>query len=191
MSLVVLADAQDRVGASVTQEQIDGVEAWLASEIGPLEGERAETFFLSERRNLAVVDGLWLSRRTDSVELTNDGDSLTDGVDYRLINGHLITHKLLGAAWGSTLVATYTPTDSDIVVEVIYDVLTYQSINPNLQSVRIGAYSETYATGSASDPVLNAQLTRILPSARLGAYASPFRYRAHRHDRTLIEATGS
>ena len=40
MSLVSLANAQARVGDSVTQEMIDGVEEWLAAEIGPLTGDR-------------------------------------------------------------------------------------------------------------------------------------------------------
>ena len=191
MSLVVLADAQARVGDSVTQEMIDGLEAWLADEIGPLTGERTETFYLSERRDLSIVDGLWLSRRTDSVSLTNDGDALVLDTDFRLINGLLVTQISTGAAWGDTIVATYTPTDSDQVVEVIYDLLTYRSINPNLQSIRIGAYSETYGTGVAKDPVISAALSRVLPAARLGRYASPFRYRAHRADRTYVEAAGS
>lgn len=191
MSLVSLANAQARAGDAVTQEMIDGVELWLAGEIGPLTGERTETFYLSERRNLDIVDGLWLSRRTDSVTLTNDGDSLTADTDYRLINGLLIAHVSTGASWGETIVATYTPTDEDMVIEAIYDLLTFRSLPSNLQSVRIGAYSETFATGSAVNPVITSILSRVKPSARLGRYASPFRYRKHREDRTLIEATGS
>lgn len=190
MSLVELADAQERAGDSVTQEMIDGVEAWLASQIGPLDGPRTETFYLSERRDLRDVDGLWLSRRTDAVELTNDGDTLVLGTDYRLINGLLVQRITTGSAWGDTVVATYTPTDDAQVVEAIYDLLTYRTITPNLQSIRIGAYSETYGTGKSS-PVTRSILARILPNALLGRYASPFRYRAFREDRTLIEAIES
>ena len=191
MSLVVLADAQARSGESVTQEMIDGLEAWLAQQVGPLTGERTETFRLSERRNLAAVDGLWLSRHTDAVTVTNDGDALVEGTDFRLVGGLLIEHIPTGDAWGNTVVATYTPDDEDVLTEVIYDLLTYQTLPSNLQSVRIGAYSETYATGSANDPVVNASLARILPGTRLGRYASPFRYHAHREDRTTVEAVGS
>src|SRR5687768_11332062 len=99
MSLVVLATAQSRVGASVTQAMIDGVEAWLETQIGPLDGSRTETFFLSERRNLATVDGLWLSRRTDSVDLESDGDTLVLDTDFRLINGLLVQRISDGATW--------------------------------------------------------------------------------------------
>ena len=191
MSLVVLATAQSRAGASVTQDMIDGVEAWLETQIGPLTGERTETFYLSERRNQNTVDGLWLSRRTDSVELDNDGDTLTADTDYRLIGGLLVTHISTGAAWGDTIVATYTPTDEDVVTEAIISLLTFASLPSNLQSVRIGAYSETFATGGAVNPVVTSILSRVKPGARLGRYASPFRFRAYREDRTLVEATGS
>lgn len=194
MSLVTLANAQARVGDSVTQEMIDGVEEWLAGEIGPLTGDRTETFYLSERRNLDVVDGLWLSRRTDEVTLTNDGDALALDTDFRLINGLLVQHISDGESWGDTIVATYTPTDSDQVVEAIYDLLAFKVSSAqtlNLQSVRIGAYSETFATGSASNPVVTSILARIKPSTRLGRYASPFRYRKHREDRTFVENIGS
>lgn len=191
MSLVVLADAQSRVGESVTQEMIDAAEELAVSIIGPLTGERTETFRLSERRNLATVDGLWLSRRTDSVTLTNDGDALVDGTDFRLVNGLLVEHVPLGEAWGDTIVATYTPNDEELVVEGIYNLLTFQSLPANLQSVRIGAYSETYATGGASNPVYTATFASVKPSLRLGRYASPFRYRNHREDRTTIEAVAS
>ena len=196
MSLVVLATAQARAGDSVTQEMIDGVEEWLVGEIGPLTGDRTETFYLSERRDLATVDGLWLSRRTDLLtSLTNDGTALTLDTDYRLINGILILQVSTGASWGDTMVATYTPNDTDQVTEAIYDLLTLRMLQPNLQAVRIGAYSETYfpsggfTGGQAS--ALRQILTRIKPATRLGRYASPFRYRAYREDRTLVENIGS
>jgi hypothetical protein len=191
MSLVALASAQARAGSAVTQEMIDGVELWLAGEIGPLTGERTETFYLSERRDLGIVDGLWLSRRTDSVTLTNDGASLTVDTDYRLINGLLIVHVPTGAGWLETMVAQYTPTDEDLVIEAIYDLLTVRSLPSNLQSVRIGAYSETYGTGGSLNPVVTGILGRVKPAVRLGRYASPFRYRRTREDRTLIEAVES
>ena len=191
MSLVVLADAQDRVGESVTQEMIDAAEALAVSIIGPLTGERTETFRLSERRNLSTVDGLWLSRRTDSVTLTNDGDALVDETDFRLVNGLLVEKIPLGEGWGNTIVATYTPNDEELVIEAIYNMVTFQSLPSNLQSIRIGAYSETYATGSATNPVYTAIFSSVKPSLRLGRYASPFRYRNYREDRTTVEAVPS
>lgn len=191
MSLVTLANAQARVGASVTQEMIDGVEQDATDVVGPLFGPVTEIFYLSERRNLGIVDGLWLSRRATSVELDSDGDALVDGTDYRLINGLLVTHISTGASWGDTIIASYEPIDSDKVTEMIYDLLTVRTINPNLQSVRIGAYSETFGTGSSTRSALTAIYGKVKPAVRLGRYASPFRYRAYREDRTFIEAAGS
>lgn len=191
MSLVDLADAQARAGDSVTQDMIDGVEAWLATQIGPLTGERTETFYLSERRNLDIVDGLWLSRRTDSVEVTNDGDDLVEDTDFRLFGGLLILHVSTGAGWLNTLVATYTPNDEAIVTEGIFKLLSYGTLPSNLQSVRIGAYSETFATGGTLKAPVSSVIATIKPGALLGRYASPFRYRRHREDRTLVEAVPS
>jgi hypothetical protein len=191
MSLVVLADAQARVGDSVTQDMINGVEEWLATQIGPLTGERTETFYLSERRNLDIVDGLWLSRRTDSVELTNDGTALTDVTDFRLLNGILVLHVPLGASWLNTIVATYTPNDEASVTEAIIGLLTYATLPMNLQSVRIGAYSETFATGGTLRTPVASIIAKVKPASLLGRYASPFRYRRHREDRTFIEAVPS
>jgi hypothetical protein len=189
MSLVVLADAQDRAGESVTQDMIDEEEAWLASQVGPLTGERTETFHLPSRLH-GTIDALYLSRRTDAIDgFTGDGVALTD---YRLVSGYIIERTYDATeSWSSPLVATYTPNDEELVKSVIYDLLTYRSLPSNLQSVRIGAYSETYATGSGSNPVRRALVGKILTSAGLGAYGVPFRYRRHAIDRTVVEATGS
>jgi hypothetical protein len=191
VSLVTLADAQARAGESVTQDMLDATEDWLTDQIGPLIGERTETFYLSERRDLREVDGLWLSRRTDVVDVTNDGATLVEGTDFRLINGLLVSKISTGAAWGDTMVATYTPIDQGLVEQAIIDLLTFSQLPTNLQSVRIGAYSETFATGSSLKPPVTVILGRVKPGAKLGRYASPFRYRHVREDRTLIEAVPS
>jgi hypothetical protein len=197
MSLVSLSDAQDRVGDQITQDQIDEVEEELASLIGPLTGERTETFFHSRRRYpFRTVDGLYLSRRTSLVTLTNDGSSLTEGTDFRLLNGYVVERIREGAAWGTELVATYEPNDEETVRSVIFDWLTYRQTPAGVQSIRIGAYSETYfpegtdGHKSGGDPVVNGFLRKILPAAGIGL-SSPFRYATDRRDRTLIVGAGS
>jgi hypothetical protein len=191
MSLVVLADAQDRAGESVTQDMIDEVEAWLTVQVGPLTGERTETFYLPSRLT-GTVDALYLSRRTDSVDgFTSDGAAL---VDYRLTSGYIVERNYdADESWDDPLIVTYTPNDEELVKSVIYDLLTYRSLPTNLQSVRIGAYSETYATGAGggSGAVKQAQVGRILTSAGLGAYGVPFRISRYAIDRSVVEATGS
>jgi hypothetical protein len=196
MSLVTLEEAQSRVGDAITQDQIDEAEEELAAIIGPLVGSRTETYDLSNARHPRwQIDGLWLSRRTDAVILTTttgeDTTSLTAGTDYELINGLLIQYLLYGTAWGSTMAATYTPTDEETVRSAIYDLLTYHQTPTGIQSIRIGAYSETFfPSATQNDPVLGSLARRVLPAAGLGM-TSPFRYTAHRRDRTYVVGTGS
>ena len=189
MSLVVLADAQARAGEAVTQSMIDEEEAWLTAQVGPLTGERTETFYLPARL-AGTVDALYLSRRTDEVDgFTSDGDALTE---YRLLDGYIVERNYDSTeTWSDPLIVTYTPNDEELVKGVIYELLTYRSLPSNLQSVRIGQYSETYATGSAAGPVKAALLGRILTSAGLGAYAEPFRFSRSRRDRSYVEAVES
>jgi hypothetical protein len=191
MSLVVLSDAQDRAGESVTQDMIDEEEAWLAVQVGPLTGERTETFYLPSRLN-GTVDALYLSRRTDEVDgFTSDGTNL---VDYRLVANYIVERNYdADESWQDPLIVTYTPNDTDIVEGVIYDLLTYRTLPSNLQSIRIGAYSETYATGGGkgSGAVRRALVGKILTSAGLGAYGLPFRVSRTAIDRSVVEAVES
>jgi hypothetical protein len=190
MSLVSLADAQARNGAA-TQDMIDEAEEWLESKIGPLIGERTETFYLSRRRDKRLVDGLWLARYTDSVAVTNDDVALT-AADFLLFGHCLVERTPLGASWGETLAATYDPNDEERVRRAIFDLLDYASLATGVQSVRIGEYSESYfPRGVQSAAELNHILSGVLPSARLGAYAEPFRYAHTRRDRTLVVGSGS
>jgi hypothetical protein len=191
MSLVVLADAQDRAGESVTQDMIDEEEAWLAVQVGPLTGERTETYYLPSRLT-GTVDAVYLSRRTDAVtDFTAAGAALTD---YRLVSGYIVERTFdADESWTDPLVVTYTPNDEELVKSVLYDLLTHRSLPSNLQSVRIGAYSETYATGGGkgSGAVRRALVGKILTSAGLGAYGLPFRVSRTRIDRSVVEAVGS
>jgi hypothetical protein len=197
MSLVSLSDAQERAGDGIDQDMIDEVEeAWTAV-LGPLIGERTETFFLYNRRyRWMAVDGVYLTRRTNSVSLTTSTTtgspvSLTAGTDYRLLNNHLIERIDTGGVWYDELDATYTPNDEETVRSVIFDTLSYRQTPVGLQSVRIGAYSETFFPQAVrDDPVLGSLLKRVLPAAGLGM-TSPIRYAAHSRDRTLITSTGS
>jgi hypothetical protein len=185
-SLVSLADARSRAGAAVTQAMIDGLEAELAVEIGPLTGERTETFYLERLRWPSDIDGVYLSRRTNAVTVETDGTPLVAETDYRLMAGYIL--DLIDTGWqGDKLAVTYTPTDTVLVREVIYDLLTFRSLPSNLQSVRIGQYSETYFPG-ASSPVWGAAIAKVLPASGMGL-TSPFRMRRTSLHRTLITET--
>lgn len=195
VSLISLGDAQTRVGSGVTQAMIDEVEEAWAAVLGPLVGERTETFFLYQRRyRFMAVDGVYLTRTTDEVTLTTSTTtgaptSLTPGTDYRLLNNHLIEHIDAGAVWLDELAATYTPNDEEIVRSVIFDTLTYRQTPSGVQSIRIGVFSETFfPEATRTDPVLGSLARRVLPGAGMGM-TTPFRYAAHRRDRTQIVAT--
>lgn len=200
MSLVTLEEAQARAGDAITQDQIDEVEEELTHLIGPLTGERTETFDLSNARHPRwMIDGLWLSRRTSAVILTNrsvgeSATTLTAGTDYELVNGVLIQYLTNGDSWLDIMAATYSPDDEETVRSVIYDLLTYRQTPAGTQSIRIGMYSETYFpegnSTTSADPVIGALLRRVLPAAGMGL-TSPFRYSGSRRDRTVITGTGS
>ena len=192
MSLVTLSDAQDRAGAAVTQDMIDEEEDWLASMIGPLTGERTETFFLPTRLR-GLIDGVYLSRRTDALDsFTSAGDSTVESTDWRLLDGYVVEKVGTSTiAWLDPLVATYTPNDESIVKGVIYDLLTYRQQPTNLQSIRIGQYSETFATGAMRSSVRAALVGKVLTSAGLGVYGGPFRLRHTALDRSLVQAAES
>jgi hypothetical protein len=191
VSLVVLATAQARAGAGVTQAMIDEEEAWLADRIGPLTGERTETFFLPARLR-GIVDALYLSRKTDAVDtFSSDGDNLVVDTDWRLFANYIVERVGTStASWDDPLVITYTPNDESIVKGVLYDLLAYRQLPANLQSIRIGQYSETYGTGG-TDPVRRSLLARVQPGGGLGLYKDPFRIRRYAVDRTIVAVAES
>ena len=195
-TLVTLEEAQTRGDASITQDMIDEVEEGWTAVIGPLTGERTETFYLSERRSRdRTVDGLYLSRRTDAVTVTNAttgeaATTLVEGTDYRFINNLLVERIPLGATWLDVIEVTYTPNDEETVRSVIFDTLSYRQTPAGTQSIRIGEFSQTFFQAVNQDPALGILLGRILPAAGLGM-TSPFRYAGDRRDRTLISTGGS
>jgi hypothetical protein len=196
VSFISLAEAQARIGEGITQAMLDEVESAWAAMLGPLAGERTETFFLYQRRHRFMdVDGVYLTRTTDAVTslttstTTGPATTLAAGTDYRLLNNYLIERIDTGEVWYDQLVATYSPNDEELVRSVIFDTLTYRQTPAGLQSIRIGAYSETFfPSATQSDPVLGSLARRVLPAAGLGV-TSPFRYTEHRRDRTHVVAT--
>jgi hypothetical protein len=187
-SLITLVEAQARVGDSVTQAMIDSVEALLAAEFGPLTGERTETFYLERLKWPRLIDGVYLSRRTDTITAEIDGTPLVSGTDFRLMNDYVV--DLIGTAWyGDELEITYTPTDEAMVKEAILDLLTFRQLPSNVASVRIGQYSESYASSTAlSGPVWDAALAKVMPAAGMGL-TSPFRFAHTTLHRTLVMPT--
>lgn len=143
------------------QDIIDEQEAWLARRIGPLEGDRTETFYVG----LASVTGkLGLRRYTDAVVVTDAGLAFTA---FRLVDEGSAIVQVYSAAsriWrGPYVTATYAPNDADEVRKGLYDLIAL-ACEPvgTLRSEQIGSYS--YNRGEATPAAMrSAILSEILP----------------------------
>lgn len=154
--MITIAEARARGIAlpsddAVAQNIIDETEAWLARRIGPLDGERTETFYVGVS---AAHGKLSLRRYTDSVDVTDGGSAVAAG-HYRLVdNGSAIHLKYAAPSqwWtGPYVEVTYTPNDEDEVRRVLFMLLAMavdEHADGPYQSETIGDYS--YTKGSAS-----------------------------------------
>lgn len=162
MSIVTVEEARARgiplpADDDVAQEIIDGQEAWLARRIGPLTGERTETFYTGTYF-YGSIGKLGLRRFTDDVDLT-DG-SLTDGAavatdQYRLVdNGASVTrtaHSVTSFWNGPYVTATYSPNDFTEVYEAILSLIKLKISDAGgtgYQSEQIGSYSYNVGGGT-------------------------------------------
>lgn len=81
-------------------------EAWLARRIGPLDGERVETFV-----TYSGDEVLELGRPAVDIDITDDFGDRLDDIDMRGWSDVVIT----SGAWSGSVEVTYTPTDADEV----------------------------------------------------------------------------
>lgn len=154
------------VDDDAAQGIIDEQEAWLARRIGPLEGERTETFYVGFGRTCGT---LALRRFTEAVEVT-DGDTAVDASRVRLIeNGSAIEHvySALSQLWAGPYVSVvYTPNDSDEVRRVLFELVSLAAVPANaMTGETMGAYSYTRGSASAPSQVRAALASSILPQA--------------------------
>lgn len=114
--------SDDAVATAIIAEE----EAWLARRIGPLEGERTETFYVGTGGTSAK---LALRRYTSSVVVTDGSAELDTGL-VRLIDDGSAIERLdtsSGVPWswvGPYVSVTYTPNDADEVRSALYKLLT-------------------------------------------------------------------
>lgn len=151
---------------SAAQDVVDEAEAWLAARIGPLDGERTETFWVG----LGVSNGkLSLARYTDEVAVV-DGGSAVDPDLVRLIdNGSAFRFGYPNGyrVWtGPYVEATYTPNDELLVRAALFGLVaieTSSSVGP-FQSESMGAYSYSRGEGTSSPfATRGALVASILP----------------------------
>jgi len=126
----------------VAQDILDETEAKLAAAIGPLTGDRTETFYVGISR----TDGkLGIARPTDEVAVT-DGASLVDVDHYRLVDAGYAIHRTYVSPqryWtGPYVSVVYEPNDLLRVQSVLYDMaaLAGEPMDDK-NSERIGDYS--------------------------------------------------
>ncbi len=113
------------------QGVIDEMEAWLVSLIGPLDGERTETFLAPP-----ATASLRLRRPTDAVVVEGPDGAITT---YDLVNGRFLVRSS-AAYWAGPITVTYTPTDDALVRGVLFGLLEVGS-EGGYQSEQMGSYS--------------------------------------------------
>jgi hypothetical protein len=149
---------------ATAQQIIDEQEAWLARRIGPLGGERTETFYVG----VSSTHGkLALARYTDEVDLTDAGVTV-DSDDFLLIDkGSAVTRAHhFGQRWwrGPYVTATYEPNDANEVRRVLFDLVSLAAapVGP-YNSESIGDYSYSHGLpGSQTDAQTRAALVSAL-----------------------------
>ena len=128
------------------QAVIDEQEAWLERKIGPLDGERTETFYVGISRTWGK---LALSRYTDEVVVV-DGTTIVDPAILALVDRGSAVTRVYPASWwtGPYVSVTYTPTDEDEVRRALYELVAGSTtpLGP-YESEQIGSYS--YRRGGA------------------------------------------
>jgi hypothetical protein len=166
MSYLTTEDVINFTGTTVApatiQEIIDQEEAWLVRQIGPLVGERTETFYLA-----GPSDILRLRRPTDSVEVEDAGTSLSD-VEVRS-NGWRVLRT--AGWWGivGPVTVTYEPNDELEIRRVLISlvrlallVIEDPAVGNAFESERIGEYSYKKATGALTPVSIRRALVRSL-----------------------------
>lgn len=139
----VTLPSDDDAAQAAIDEQVD----WLAKRVGPLDGERTETFYVGFGRARGC---LYLRRYTDAVVIVDGPTTLVDDQFVLEGNGSSVRRQLTNYPLGWTgpyVTATYRPNDEDSVRKVLIDLLTLAAGSVGaLQSETIGAY--TYNRGN-------------------------------------------
>jgi hypothetical protein len=127
-------------------------EAWLARRIGPLEGERTETF--------ATADGdevLKLQRPASSVDVEDDSGTLTD---VALHGWSDVTRTDVARSWNGDVLVTYTPSDPDEVKRVLVTLVRLTTSESAFASQSAEGYS-------VSSSILDQRVARFTASRSL------------------------
>ena len=145
MSLVTLSEVRALVETGLTdvdlQAVLDREEGWLASRIGPLTGERTETF-----RPTLPDAPIYLPRRTDAVVVTDNAVPVP-AADLWFVSATGLIRRV-NAPWTGPVAVTYTPIDVDIVKRAVIELVRGTLAETGSDAETIGDYS--YSRGDAA-----------------------------------------
>lgn len=166
MSLVSLAEVRALVNTGMgdvdLQALIDREEAWLAGRVGPLAGERVDTF-----RPGFTDTVIYLRRRTDAVVVTDNGATLVADTDYVFTpaSGSIRRGTTTSpAAWQGVVTVTWTPTDEADVKRAVIELVRGTLGETGFESETIDNYS--YTRGESASRVGRGNLARSILLAR-------------------------
>lgn len=133
--MLTVDEARALVTTSLSDADLEDViereEAWLARRIGPLEGERIETFVSRDGDEV-----LRLQRPADSVAVEDDSGSLS-AFSYRRWSDVVPGTSTASLSWAGDVLVTYTPNDE---LEVKRSLITL---------VRLAVSESAYASQAA------------------------------------------
>ena len=169
-SLVSIAEVRalvrSRLSDTDLQVVIDREEAWLATKVGTLTGERTETY----RPDLGNSP-LYLGRRAESVVVTDDGVTLVADTDYLFTPSTGMIRRVSWVeqvppwreqrlAWRGVVAVTSTPSDTAAVKRAVIELVRGVVSETGLDSETIGDYS--YTRGASAGRVSRAALPRSI-----------------------------
>jgi len=171
VSLVSISEVRALVKSRLTdvdlQTVIDREEAWLTGKVGPLTGERTDTY----TPGLGDTP-LFLRRRAESVVLTDAGRTLaaseflftpSTGMIRRVWTPDLQDNppwRQLYLGWQGVVSATYTPADEADVKRAVIELVRLAVGETGYDSETIGDYS--YTRGASSGRLSRAGLARSI-----------------------------
>jgi hypothetical protein len=175
----VKALVRSRLSDDDLQTIIDREEEWLATKIGVLSGARMDTF-----KPGTTNMPLYLSRRTDSVSVTDDGVAVA-ATDLLFTPSTGCLRRVAGVypwpypppetwfpSWQGDVAVTWTPTDGAAVTRAIIELVRGTVGETGMESETIGDYQ--YTRGASASRVSRIGLVRGI-LLRHQAYSMPLR----------------
>lgn len=179
-SLVSIAEVRalvrTRLSDADLQDVIDREEAWLATKVGALSGERTDTF------DPGILDTpVYIPRRAESVVVTDAGATVSaSDITFTPSTGEIRRvvepYPYPGPpplepwfpAWNGTVTVTWTPSDGAAVTRAVIELVRGTVGETGMDSEAISGYQ--YTRGASAGRVSRASLVRSI-LLRRGGYS--------------------